>query len=265
MAVPYFAEPFGNANHCSVETAYRIAPDGRMKERLLMVLLSLEGRHVTEIAKIVHMTPGTVLSRLHKWNESGFEGLSDRPYSGRPPALTPEEHKQTVKWVKDEAESGKRLTCRQISLYIFEFFEKTVDHDTVRRMLHRNRRSWQKPGKQDHRADPGLQDIFRKTPEKRIKKEKRTRFFFEDGVIFSLTATAAYMGRKRKTHSHQGKPVPRKNHQYRCGGAAPGENFHIFVPETTKNSYHAFLTEFAKKFPGERIVLIHDGAAWHNI
>jgi len=35
MAEPYFAKSFGNLNHCAVETAYRIAEDGRMKERLL--------------------------------------------------------------------------------------------------------------------------------------------------------------------------------------------------------------------------------------
>jgi len=51
------------------------------------------------------------------------------------------------------------------------------------------------------------------------------------------------------------------------GAAEPctGESFHIFVPETTKNAYEAFLTEFAKKFPDDRIVLIHDGAPCHNI
>ena len=265
MAASYFAEPFGNLNHCAVETAYRIAEDGRMKERLLMVLLSPEGRHAPEIAEIVHRTPETVLRWLHKRNKSGFGGLDDRPYSGRPPVLTPEEQAVTVKRVKEQSESGRRLSCRQISIHIFENIEKKVDHDTVRRMLHRHSGSWQKPAKKDHRADPELQGIFRKTLEKRMKKEKLTRFFFEDEVIFSLTTAAAC------TWGEKGKRTVIRANLSRekiinIGAVEPltGENFHIFVPETTKNAYEAFLTEFAKKFPDDRIVLIHDGAPWHN-
>ena len=179
MAAPCFAEPFGNLNHCAVETACRIAEDGRMKERLLMVLLPMEGRHVPEIAEIVHRTPETVRTWIHKRNKSGTGGLRDRPYSGRPPVLTPGEQTAAVKRVKEQSESGRRLTCRQISIHIFENNGKKVDHDTVRRMLIRHGCSWQKPGKEDHRADPELQGIFRETPEKRMKKERRTRFFLK--------------------------------------------------------------------------------------
>ncbi|MEZ4527767.1 MAG: helix-turn-helix domain-containing protein [Desulfobacterales bacterium] len=177
MAAPYFAEPFGNLNHCAVETAYRTATDGRMKERLLMVLLSMEGRHAPEIAAAVHRTPETVLRWLHRWNKSGFGGLDDRPYSGRPPVLTPEEQAVTVKWVNEQAESGRRLTCRQISVHIFENFGKKPDHDTVCRMLHRHGSSWKKPGKQDHRGDPALQCEFKKNLKKREKKNRQPVFF----------------------------------------------------------------------------------------
>ncbi len=122
MPAPYFAAAFGNLNHCAVETAYRIASDGRMKERPQMVLLSMEGRHAPETARIVHRTPETVLTWPHKWNESGFGGLRDRPYSGRPPVLTLGEQAVTVKRVREQTESGRRPTCRQISIYISEIF-----------------------------------------------------------------------------------------------------------------------------------------------
>ncbi len=133
-------------------------------------------------------------------------------------------------------------------------------------MLHRHRHSWQKPGKRDHRGDPALQDSFRKTPEKRMKKETGTRFFFEDEVFFLLTATAAHTWGEKGNRTVITANLSREK-IINIGAVEPrtGKNFHIFVPETTKNSYEAFLLEFAKEFPDDRIVLIHDGAPCHNI
>ena len=69
---------------------------------------------------------------------------------------------------------------------------------------------------------------------------------------------------ERKTHGHQANLSREKIVNIGAAESLTGENFHIFVPETAKNAYEAFLTEFAKKFPDDRIVLIHDGALWHN-
>lgn len=113
MPSPYFAEPYGKAGHCAVENFYKIASDGREKERLLMVMLSLEGYRASEIGNIVHRDTATVLQWLHRWNEAGFEGLHDRPYSGCPPILTPAEQSETVEWVISETSSEKKPTMRQ--------------------------------------------------------------------------------------------------------------------------------------------------------
>ena len=85
-------------------------------------------------------------------------------------------------------------------------------------------------------------------------------------MIFRLTAAAAH------TWCQKGKRTVIRANLSRekiinIGAAEPGkgENFHIFVPETAKNAYKAFVSEFAKKFPDDRIVLIHDGAPWHDI
>ena len=107
---------------------------------------------------------------------------------------------------------------------------------------------------------------IQKKLEKKRKKEPAARFFYEDEVIFRLTTSVAH------TWCPKGKRTVIRANLSRekiinIGAVEPltGENFHIFVPETTKNAYEAFLTEFAKKFPDDRIVLIHDGAPWHNI
>ena len=143
-----------------------------------MVLLSLEGYRASEIGKIVHHDTDTVLQWLHRWNEAGFEGLHDRPYSGRSPILTPAEQSETVEWVISETSSGKRLTCRQISVYAEEKFGKKADHETIRRMMHRHDCSWQKPGTKDGRADPELQEKFREELREKIDSDPQLRIFF---------------------------------------------------------------------------------------
>lgn len=266
MPAPYFARPYEDKGHSEVVAAYRIASEGRTKERLLMVLLSMEGYRPSEIAEIVHRDTDTVPEWLRRWNESGDCGLCDHPYSGRPCVPNPEERKQIIKWVSDGVRSGKRLTCKQIAHHISESFGKTIDHDSVRRMMHRHGCPWQKPGTRDHRADPELREKFRKEPGDRMDNEPRTRFFFEDEAIFRLATSVRY------TWSPRGeRPMFRTNlsHEKLIGMGATdppaGDNFHLFVPFATKESFSVFVKEFAKAFPDDKIVLIHDGASWHNI
>jgi len=266
MPAPYFAKPCENNDHLAVEAAYRAASDGRSEERLLIVLLSSEGYRPSEIAGIVHRDTDTVLTWLHRWNESGFDGLCGRPYSGRPSVLNPEEQEKVIKWVSEEVRSGKRLTCRQIAEHISEVSGKTADHDSVRRMLHRHGCSRQKPGTKDHRADPDLQKKFREELRNRMDNEPQTRFFFTDEAIFqsAATVTSAWSPRGER-------PVIETNLSHEkiieMGAAEPltGDNFHLFVPFTAKESFTVFVKEFAKSFPDDKIVLIHDGASWHNI
>ncbi len=266
MPSPYFATPYGNIGPAIVEAVYRVASDGRIKERLLMVLLSLEGHRASKIAQIVHRDVDTVLLWLHRWNSSGFLGLHDSPHSGRPSVLTPDEQRQTVDWVQKEVASGKRLTCSQITGWIKTTFGKSIDHDTVRRLLHQHLCSWQKAGKKDYRADEKQQEEWNENLKQRMHQEPKTRFFFLDEAIFQLTTSTTYTWSKRGE-----RPMVKANLSrekiIEMGAIEPltGANFHLFVPETTKASVAVFLEEFAKAFPDDPIVLIHDGASWHRV
>ena len=44
-----------------------------------------------------------------------------------------------------------------------------------------------------------------------------------------------------------------------------GESFHLFIPFTTQQAFTVFVSEFARVYPDEKIVLIKDGAPWHRI
>lgn len=145
-------------------------------------------------------------------------------------------------------------------------FGKKADHETIRRMMHRHGCSWQKPGTKDGRADPELQEKFREELRETIDSDPQLRIFFMDEAIFSLSTTVTHTwGRKGE------RPVFETNLSHdkiiETGAVEPltGENFHLFLPFTTKASFEVFVKEFALAFPDDRILLIHDGAPWHNI
>ena len=266
MPAPYFAKPYGDWDRLKVEAAYRVASDGRLRERVLMVRLSLEGHRASFIASIVARDVDTVVKWLHRWNAAGFSGLSDRPYSGRPPTLTASEEEQMLAWVLEQVASGKRLPCKRIAFWLQKTCGKVFNDDSVRRLLHKHKCSWQKAGTRDHRADPEAQAAFLEKLERRMEAEPETRFFFSDEAIFRLATTTTY------TWSKQGeRPIVPTNLSHEklieMGAVEPktGESFHLFVSETTKETFSIFLKEFAKAFPEGNIVFIHDGASWHKV
>jgi transposase len=65
------------------------AKDGRAARRMLALALVLEGKSRTEAAEHCGMDRQTLRDWVHRYNEEGLAGLTDRPLSGRPPLLTP--------------------------------------------------------------------------------------------------------------------------------------------------------------------------------
>jgi transposase len=54
-----------------------------------MILLSLGGYQVDEIAKITNQSDETVRRWLQRFRQEGCAGLREAPHSGRPPDITP--------------------------------------------------------------------------------------------------------------------------------------------------------------------------------
>lgn len=198
MPAPYFAKPYETWDKTKVEAAYRVASDGRLRERLLIVRLSLEGHRASFIASSVFRDVDTVLHWLHRWNASGLSGLSDRPYSGRPPVLTSAEEAQMIAWVFDQVSSGKRLTCRQIAFWLRETFGKSLEEERVRRLLHKHKCSWQKAGTRDHRADPEAQAAFLEELEARMETEPEVRFFLAMKPSFGSPPPRLTLGARKE-------------------------------------------------------------------
>jgi transposase len=76
---------------------------------MLALALILEGRSRTEAARACGMDRQTLRDWVHRYNDEGLSGLSDRRSPGPTPRLTPLQQAQVADWVRqgpDLAEHG---------------------------------------------------------------------------------------------------------------------------------------------------------------
>lgn len=133
--------------------------DARIKERLQAVLWRFKNVTYTEISKRLERDIDTVREWIRKWNKGGYEGLKDKPKSGRPTILTEEETNEIVEEVNTTEKQG-RETCKSIAKKIVDRFNKRMSTDAVRAMLIKYEISWKKPEKVDYRRDENKRNDF---------------------------------------------------------------------------------------------------------
>jgi transposase len=92
--------------------------DAGAARRMLALALVLEGRSRTEAAQACGMDRQTLRDWVHRYNEEGLTGLSDRRAQGPTPRLTQAQQAEVAEWVRqgpDLAEHG--VVCwRRIDL-----------------------------------------------------------------------------------------------------------------------------------------------------
>ena len=74
----------------------------RARARAHSVLLSDQGTPIKDIAKTYHVDRDTVSSWIPKGEHQGAQSLHDKPRSGRPSTLTPEEQALAHQYIKEE-------------------------------------------------------------------------------------------------------------------------------------------------------------------
>ena len=94
----------------SLRRAARHTRDAAASRRMLALALVLEGASRTEAAQAAGMDRQTLRDWVHRFNEQGLAGLSDRTGNvGPKPFLSPEQEVEVAEWVRrgpDLAEHG---------------------------------------------------------------------------------------------------------------------------------------------------------------
>ena len=83
--------------------------DAAAARRMLALALVLEGKSRTEAAQAAGMDRQTLRDWVHRYNQAGLAGLSDRHGGGTRPLLSSEQEAEVSEWVRqgpDLAEQG---------------------------------------------------------------------------------------------------------------------------------------------------------------
>jgi len=80
----------------------------KVRRRAHSILLSAAGFTIDEIARIYQVHRDTVGTNLNRWEKEHFDGLFDKPKSGRPPKLLSGEADEAIKILKEDPRSIKK-------------------------------------------------------------------------------------------------------------------------------------------------------------
>src|SRR4030067_554111 len=122
---------------------------GRVSQRVHMVLLSVQGQSVPEIAQVFQTSCATVRFWIKRFNAEGPAGLYDRPRRGRPRKVTPEVAQAMLELIEDDPQQAGYLatfwTVAMLALALLDKLKVTLSLSSVRGTLHRLDLRWGRP------------------------------------------------------------------------------------------------------------------------
>ena len=138
----------------------------QMKMRLLALAHFKDGHSRTQIAKYLKVSRTSVNKWVQLFLEEGFEGLKEKPRSGRPAFLTEEQQNQLSEYIKKESESsvGGRLVGSDIHSYIVKHFDKHYHPNSIYYLLEHMGFSWITSRSKHPKQSQKIQDDFKKIP-----------------------------------------------------------------------------------------------------
>jgi transposase len=87
-----------------LRSAAKRASNCRHARRILAIAMVLDGYSRAEAAQACAMDRQSLRDWVHRYNEFGLKGLTDRPHSGRPASLTKCQQEEIEKWVEQGAD-----------------------------------------------------------------------------------------------------------------------------------------------------------------
>lgn len=135
--------------------------------RLQAVLAAREGQTANGIAEQVQMAPRRVRFWVARYNAEGLAGLDRKPGQGRKPALTPEQEvrfKERIRVGATAADGVCTLRGEDVRRILADEFGVVRQLQAVYDLLHALGFSVLRPRPRHPKADPAVQDAFKKTP-----------------------------------------------------------------------------------------------------
>jgi transposase len=145
--------------------------DAKQARRLLALALVMEGADRDQAATACGMTRQTLCDWVHRYNESGVEGLVDRPRTGRKRTLSCQQEAEIATLVmqgpeicKDGVVRWRRVDLRDV---IEDRYGVSLHERSVGKLLHRLGFSHLSVRPRHPNADIEAQEAFKKTSSRR--------------------------------------------------------------------------------------------------
>jgi transposase len=85
---------------CSLQALHKVEENPKMKDRYRMILLSGQGKSITEIGNIVGKTIWTVSDVRHAFEDEGLKGIALKPQPGNHRKLTRDQRREARRLLK---------------------------------------------------------------------------------------------------------------------------------------------------------------------
>lgn len=118
-----------------LDKAYRNERDGRVKERILLVIrVSSDRQHIESVVDELHRSRAWAYKWHKRYNDEGLDGLRDRPRSGKPSEISKEEIEKIRKRLAD---SNTGWDIKQVMDLIQKETGVKYHKEHIRRLLHK--------------------------------------------------------------------------------------------------------------------------------
>src|SRR4051794_3755385 len=250
-------------------------PQKRLWRRAQAVNLAKQGRTAQDIADALGCSLKAVKNWVAQYNRGGIEALHERPRSGRPPLLDPQEYprlKQRLGAPPRPEDGVCTFQGPDVRRIIEQEFGVLMSLQAVYDLLHRVGYSSLMPRPQHEDANPEVQTFFKEIVVAPIDAsaaahpDQELRVDFEDEARFGTQGTITRVGAPKGSRP---RAVRQNGREWLyvlmavCVGT--GAASALIMPELNIEVLHLFLEQFSRAWPaGVHAVLIWDGAGDHT-
>lgn len=253
-----------NASLDDVLTAMHASPTKKGFIRLQAIHFLLQGFDKDFVAKAALSTVRTVNRWIVRFNESGIDGLIDRPRPGRPCAITTAQAEYIQELLDTPSQADKEhWTLCALHGYLIETISLECSYSTLVRTVHRQGYVLRFP-----RSQPMEQD------------EEKRRHYLEKLKVWEQQYDEIWYidecgiegdprPRRRWVKKGEKRTVPYSGLHIRESviGAVcsqTGEIEALQVSHCNAEIFQIFLDQLAKQLKGRNVLLILDNASWHR-
>lgn len=235
--------------------------------RVKALIAYYKGLDIKTVAACYDVTDKSVKNWVKRFEEEGEDGLDDKPRSGRPVRLPPEQAAELKALI--EQDNQRVWTARHVWLALMAMFSVCYSVKYLPELL-------RKLGLSFHKA---VHELIRKNTEKRrewvqtklpaifaAQIAEGWRIFFQDEVGFQTEGTLAY------TWGPQGQPIEIKNYgrhgRVNLLGAfelGTGVFYGVLTSfKVTAMRFRRFICHLKREMRTDKILLICDNASFHK-